>query len=270
MTSICPPVALTTMSDVASAVAVEICVDSVEGALAAQQGGAQRVELCDNLVEGGTTPSSGMIALARQQLTIGLHVIIRPRGGDFLYSALEFAVMQQDLLHAKTLGADGVVIGLLNCDGTVDSQRTAALIALARPLTVTFHRAFDMTRDTTAALETLIELGVDRVLTSGQEQSALTGLPRIADLVQQAGKRIIVMPGGGINEENVGTIIQQSGVCEVHLSARSTTESAMRYRNERVHMGLPDLSEFQRKITDVNRVRAVVAKVAPRHMKNQP
>lgn len=238
-------------------IAVEICVDSVEGALAAQAGGAQRVELCDNLVEGGTTPSSGTIALARQRLTIGLNVIIRPRGGDFHYSALEFAVMQHDLVQAKALGADGVVIGLLNRDGSVDRERSAELVALARPLAVTFHRAFDMTCDPATALETLIDLGIDRVLTSGQAQSAPAGLERIATLVQQAKDRIIVMPGGGINEGNVRQIVQQSGVREVHLSARSTVESEMSYRNEQVHMGLPELSEFQRKVTDVNRVRAV-------------
>lgn len=244
-------------------VAVEICVDSVEGALAAQQGGAQRVELCDNLVEGGTTPSSGMIALARQQLMIGLNVIIRPRGGDFCYSDLEFAVMQHDVTQAKALGADGVVIGLLHPDGTVDKERTAILIALARPLTVTFHRAFDMTANAGQALEDLIELGIERVLTSGHEQTAVDGLAQIAALVTQAGDRIIIMPGGGISEENAGMIVQQSGVREIHLSARSSVESRMTYRNERVYMGLPGLPEFQRKTTDVNRVHAVVTILKP-------
>ena len=141
-------------------ITLEICVDSVEGALAAEAGGAQRVELCDNLLEGGTTPSAGMIALTRQQIHIGLQVIIRPRGGDFCYSDLEFAVMQYDVNQAKQLGADGVVIGLLNPDGTVDKARTAALIDLARPLNVTFHRAFDMAVDPHQALEELIDLGV--------------------------------------------------------------------------------------------------------------
>ncbi|MCB0060498.1 MAG: copper homeostasis protein CutC [Caldilineaceae bacterium] len=237
---------------------VEICVDSVEGAMAAQVGGAQRVELCDNLVEGGTTPSSGMIALARQQITIGLNVIIRPRGGDFCYSELEFAVMQHDITQAKALGADGVVIGLLRPDGTIDTERTAILVALARPLPVTFHRAFDMTANADQALEDLIALGVDRVLTSGHEQTAVDGLEQIAALVKQANARIIVMPGGGITEENAALIVQQSGVREIHLSARSTVESRMTYRNDRVYMGLPGLPEFQRKTTDGNRVRAVV------------
>jgi len=241
-----------------SEIAVEICIDSVEGALAAAAGGAARVELCDNLVEGGTTPSSGMIALTRQQISIGLNVIIRPRGGDFCYSELEFAIMQHDVAQAKALGADGIVIGLLHPDGTIDRERSAILIALARPLSVTFHRAFDMTNDPQQALADLISLGVDRVLTSGQESSAMTGLEQIRTLTEEAGDRIIVMPGGGINEENVATIVQRSGVREVHLSARSTIESAMHFRNERVRMGRPELSEYQRKTTDEARVRAVV------------
>lgn len=242
--------------------AVEICIDSVEGAVAAQAGGAQRVELCADLAEGGTTPSSGMIATVRQQVALGLQVMIRPRGGDFFYSAAEFAVMEQDIAQAKALGADGIVLGLLNLDGTIDRARTTQLLALAKPLSVTFHRAFDMTPDAAMALETLISLGVDRVLTSGQEASAIAGIQRISALVQQAAGRIIVMPGGGIQEENVAEIVRQSGVNEVHLSASSITESPMRYRNQRVYMGLPGLAEYQRKTTDEARVRAVVSALA--------
>ncbi|MEZ4870157.1 MAG: copper homeostasis protein CutC [Caldilineaceae bacterium] len=238
---------------------VEICIDSVEGALAAQQGGAQRVELCDNLLEGGTTPSAGMIALTRQQITIDLNVMIRPRGGDFCYSDLEFAVMRHDIAQAKQLGANGVVIGLLNADGAIDTQRTAELIALARPLSVTFHRAFDMTADPQQALSALIDLGVDRVLTSGLESSALEGMDLLAMLVRQAGARMIVMAGGGINERNVAKIVQQSGVREVHLAARSTTESPMHYRNPHAFMGgALRPPEFTRPITDSRRVETVV------------
>lgn len=242
-------------------ITLEICIDSVEGALAAQAGGAQRVELCDNLLEGGTTPSGGMIALTRQQIQIGLNVIIRPRGGDFCYSDLEFAVMQYDVNQAKQLGADGVVIGLLNPDGTVDKTRTAALIDLARPLSVTFHRAFDMAVDPQQALEELIDLGVDRVLTSGQESSALEGLDLITTLVQQAGNRIIVMPGGGVNERNIHKIVQQSGVREIHLSARSSVESAMTYRRTHVFMGgALRPPEFSRQTTDSARIRGIRAR----------
>jgi copper homeostasis protein len=254
LTSSYQPAALT----MTSKIAVEICIDSIEGALAAEQGGAQRVELCANLVEGGTTPSSGMIALARQHLAIALNVIIRPRGGDFYYSDLEFAVMQHDVVQAKALGADGVVIGLLHPDGTIDQERSAILIALARPLSVTFHRAFDMTVDPRQALDDLIALGVDRVLTSGQANTALDGLELITALVKQAADRLIVMPGGGINEMNVQPIIERTGAREVHLSARHTVESAMTFRNEAVYMGLPEFSEFQRKTTDGARVRAIV------------
>ncbi len=237
----------------------EICVDSVEGAIAAQTGGAQRVELCDNLLEGGTTPSAGTIAVARQHLTIGLNVIIRPRGGDFCYSDVEFAVMQHDVAQAKQLGADGVVIGLLNPDGTVDKARTAKLIEIARPLSVTFHRAFDMTNDPYQALEDLISLGLNRVLTSGQEDSVLEGLDLITALVQQAGDRIIVMPGGGIHERNLKKIVTQSGVREVHMTARREIESRMTYRNPNPYMGgALRPPEFSRLETDAARVRGLI------------
>lgn len=240
---------------------LEICVDSVEGALAAQAGGAQRIELCDNLLEGGTTPSAGMIALSRQQIQIGLNVIIRPRGGDFCYSELEFEVMKYDIIQAKQLGADGVVIGLLNPDGTVDQARTAALIDLARPLSVTFHRAFDMAVDPVQALEDLISLGLDRVLTSGQESSALEGLDLITALVQQAGNRIIVMPGGGVNDRNIHKIVQQSGVREIHLSARSSVESAMHYRRSHVFMGgTLRPPEFSRQVADSEQIRSIISR----------
>ncbi len=241
-----------------SGITFEICVDSVEGALAAQTGGAQRVELCDNLLEGGTTPSSGAIALTRQHLQIGLQVIIRPRGGDFCYSEIEFAVMRYDVETAKQLGADGVVIGLLNPDGTVDKVRTAELIALARPLNVTFHRAFDMTCDPHQALEDLIELGVDRVLTTGQESTALEGLDLITALVQQAQERIIIMPGG-VKPRNLAQVVAQSGVRELHMSARSEVESPMTYRNLRPKMGgTLHPPEFTRLVTDVDRVKTLV------------
>ena len=185
----------------------EICVDSVAGVRAAKAAGADRVELCGDLLEGGTTPSHGMIRQARTIAGIGLQVIIRPRGGDFLFDEDEFAIMQADIDTARDEGADGVVIGLLTADGTVDAPRTRALMARSRPLSVTFHRAFDMTPDPFAALETLVGLGVDRVLTSGQEATVLEGLPLIAELVRRAGDRIIVMPGGGITARNTERIV---------------------------------------------------------------
>lgn len=239
---------------------VEICVDSVEGVVAADRGGADRVELCANLFEGGTTPSGGTIRLARQQAGLGLQVMIRPRGGDFLYSDLEFAVMREDIRMARELGADGVVFGLLTPDGKVDRDRTAALIEQARPLNVTFHRAFDVCRDPEAALETLVELGVDRVLTSGQEATCLEGLALLAALNRQAAGRITVLAGGGLTPRNVAHIVEATGVTEVHLSARTAVESGMTFRQSRVPMGgaLRPL-EFSWKTTDPDQVRAVCA-----------
>ncbi|HWW00973.1 MAG TPA: copper homeostasis protein CutC [Candidatus Acidoferrum sp.] len=238
---------------------IEICVDSAEGAFAAERGGADRVELCDNLLEGGTTPSAGTIKVARRGLKIGLQVIIRPRGGDFLYSGDEMEVMREDICCAKELGADGVVIGCLTAAGDIDLGRTAELIALARPLNVTFHRAFDMCREPLKGLEDLVALGVNRVLTSGQEATCLEGLELIATLQKQAAGRTIVMPGGGITPRNVQRIAAGTGVTEVHLSARSSVESGMTWRNSRVFMG-GTLSppEFNWKTTDENAVRSVV------------
>jgi copper homeostasis protein len=235
----------------------EICIDSVQGAVIAQEAGAARVELCDNLIEGGTTPSAGMIQTARAQVDIGLNVIIRPRGSDFCYSEVEFEVMKRDVELAGAWGADGVVIGVLTPEGCVDLERTGALIGLARPLSVTFHRAFDMVKNPHQSLEDLVTLGVDRVLTSGLENSALEGLDMIRDLVKQAENRITVMPGGGIHERNVLKIVQESGACEVHISARSQADSRMTFRNPRAYMGGEFRSpEFAWKATDGDRIRA--------------
>jgi len=238
---------------------IEICVDSAGGARAAERGGADRVELCDNLLEGGTTPSAGCIMVARRGLKIGLQVIIRPRGGDFLYDPQEFEVMLEDIRLAKELGADGVVFGCLTAAGDIDTARTGDLVSLARPMNVTFHRAFDMCRDPRKALEDLIVLGIDRVLTSGQEASCLEGLEMIAALQRQAASRIIVMPGGGLTPQNVLKIVQATGVNEVHLSARSSVESGMAHRNSRVYMGgALRPPEFAWKETDEGIVERVV------------
>jgi len=238
---------------------VEICADSATGAFAAERGGADRVELCDNLLEGGTTPSAGCIKVARKGLKIGLQVIIRPRGGDFLYNQDELNVMREDIRMAKDLGADGVVIGCLTAEGDIDVAQTRELIALARPLNVTFHRAFDMCRDPQRGLEELIALGVDRVLTSGQEASCLEGMETIAALQKQAAGRIIVMPGGGITPRNIEKIVASTGVTEVHLSARKSVESGMAYRNSRVFMGgTLRPPEFGWKTTDESAVGSVV------------
>jgi copper homeostasis protein len=237
----------------------EACVDSVEAAVAAQAGGAGRVELCAALLEGGLTPSDGNIRLAKQKLTIPVHVIIRPRGGDFLYSETEFEAMKLDVERCKALGVDGVVIGILNADGSVDEKRTIELIALARPMKVTFHRAFDMTRDPFEALETIIRLGAERILTSGQEDSAYEGLDLITELVKKAAGRIIIMPGAGITEKTIGKIVAQSGVREVHATAFVTQESAMRYRNVSCYMGgVLRPAEYTQQITSAEKVNALL------------
>jgi copper homeostasis protein len=241
---------------------LEACIDSVEAALAAQTGGADRVELCANLLEGGTTPSAGTIQLARQRIDIDLNVIIRPRGGDFCYSGSEFEVMKLDTALAKKLGANGVVIGILKEDGSVDAERTAILVEAARPMSVTFHRAFDMTRDPYEALEQIVELGIDRILTSGQEYSVLEGLDLITDLVRQAGNRVIIMPGGGITERNIKKIAAQSDAKEIHVAAWASVESRMEYHNSRCFMG-GELRppEFTLTVTDAGRMRAFVTAV---------
>lgn len=215
----------------------EVCVDSIDSALAAERGGADRVELCSDLIEGGLTPSYGVLTVARERLRIGVMVMVRPRGGDFCYSEAEFAAMLHDVRMAKESGANGVVFGVLTPDGDVDAERTGRLVAEARPLPVTFHRAFDMTRDPFAALDTLVGLGVDRLLTSGQEPSVLEGLELIARLVERAGGRIIVMPGGGITDRNVGRIRAALPVSEMHFAGGEPVEGRMRFRNPRVFMG---------------------------------
>jgi copper homeostasis protein len=238
---------------------VEICVDSTTGAFAAERGGADRVELCDNLLEGGTTPSAGCIKIARRGLKIGLQVIIRPRGGDFLYSREELEVMREDIRVAKDLGADGLVLGCLTAEGDIDRALTEELIQLSRPLNVTFHRAFDMCRVPHRALEDLVSLGADRILTSGQEASCLQGQDLIAALHKQAAGRIVVMPGGGLTPHNIQKFVASTGVTEVHLSARHSVESGMNYRNGRVFMGgTLRPPEFSWKTTDEAGVRSVV------------
>lgn len=239
-------------------VRVEVCVDSVPSAVAAQEGGAHRVELCDNLLEGGTTPSAGAVEVARRRLAIGLQVIVRPRGGDFCYSDLDYDVMRRDVALAKDLGADGVVIGILTDEGRVDLERTRGLVELARPLSVTFHRAFDMTRDAREALEDLAGLGIDRVLTTGQEDSIWDGLDLVAELVKRAGDRIVVMPGG-CHDRNVRAVVARTGAREVHVVGARTVESRMRHRNLRCFMGgVLRPSEYSRDETDPRRIRAIV------------
>ncbi len=241
----------------------EVCVDSVAGVRAAKAAGADRVELCGDLLEGGTTPSRGMMRQARTIAGIRLNVMIRPRGGDFLFDDDEFAIMQADIDTAKAEGADGVVIGLLTADGTVDGERTRDLIARARPLSVTFHRAFDMTPDPFQALKTLVELDVERVLTSGQEATVLEGLPLVAKLVDQGAQRIIVMPGGGITVRNVERIVAAAKPQEIHFAALEPAASGMQFRRHHVFMG-GELRppEYDRLVTSGTSIRSLMAKAS--------
>jgi copper homeostasis protein len=238
---------------------IEVCANSIASALAAQEGGALRVELCDNIPEGGTTPSYGCIAETRRLLNIKLHVLIRPRGGDFCYTDEEFVVMKKDILMAKDLGADGVVFGLLKPDGTVDRDRSAALLNLAGPLSATFHRAFDMTRDPFEALDAIMDMGFDRLLTSGQKPKATDGAALIAGLIRHAAGRIVIMPGSGIDETNIKAMKDMTGAWEFHVSARRKVESPMTFRRENLSMGgVTAAHEFSRMNTDAERVRRLV------------
>jgi copper homeostasis protein len=243
-------------------VILEVCVDSIESAIAVDSGGADRIELCSSLLEGGLTPSPGVISTVLSKVSLGVFVMIRPRGGDFCYSADEFKAMEQDVRAAKQLGADGVVFGILTEDGRVDAARTHRLVEIARPLKVTFHRAFDMSRDLGESLEDLIRLGVDRVLTSGGEQNVELGQSRIANLQRRAKDRIILMAGAGITEDNVRQIISVTGVREIHASLRSSVPGPMRYRNEKVSMGALNGPEYERLVATEERVRSLLAVVS--------
>ena len=238
---------------------IEVVCYSAESAIAAQRGGADRVELCAGLTEGGTTPSSGTIEAARKQLTIGLFVMIRPRGGDFLYSDREFEIMKRDVEHCKRTRIDGVVLGMLDADGRVDKPRCREIVRLAAPLHATFHRAFDMARDPMEALEDIIDCGFGRILTSGQERTAREGASLIARLIENAAGRIVVMPGCGIHEDNLRDILERTGAAEFHISALKVTESSMRYRNPKVGIGsAKTASEYELLLTDENLVRDMV------------
>ena len=241
---------------------VEVCVDSLDSAIAAERGGANRVELCGSLVEGGVTPSAGLIATARQRISIGLHVMIRPRAGDFCYSADEFEVMRRDVLMAKQLGAEGVVFGILDADANVDTQRTRALVDLARPLKVTYHRAFDMSADLFRSLQQVTETGADRILTSGGAKTALEGAATLRRLVEQAGKRAVIMACGGINDENAQATVEKTAVREIHVALRTVAASPMRYRNENISMGSIEGNEYQRYIVLEEKVSRLIRAVS--------
>jgi copper homeostasis protein len=241
----------------------EACVDSVESSLNAQQGGADRIELCADLLEGGITPSYAMLKLVMEKLSIPVNVLVRPRGGDFLYTNNEFEVMKKDIEFCKQIGVNGVVIGILNDDGTVDKIRTHELIEAARPMSVTFHRAFDMTRDPLEALDRLIELGVERLLTSGQEADVYKGIPTLKRMVEHAGNRIVIMPGGGVTETNIKEVVEKTGVKEIHASARERIKSKMKYVNPKTSMSdSKNMEVYDLMITSAERIRAMINEVS--------
>ena len=227
-------------------VLIEVCVDSVASAMSAERGGAQRVELCSDLLEGGVTPSAGLLEVVRSKVSIGVHVIIRPRAGDFYYSGEEFEIMCRDIERAQRAGAEGVVLGILDLGGRVDIDRTRQLIGLARPMSVTFHRAFDMSADLQQSLEDVLPAGANRILTSGGEQSCMQGIDSIAQLTKASRGRITIMAGGGITPENAAQIVERTGVTEIHVGLASTVASPMRYRNPRVSLGKAPGREYDR------------------------
>ncbi len=239
---------------------VEICANSVASCLQAQKGGAHRVELCAGIPEGGTTPSYGEIAIARKLLNIELNIIIRPRGGDFLYSDVEHQTMVHDIKIAKKLGVDGIVIGCLNADGTIDMVRNRELIDAAQGMSVTFHRAFDMCKDPFESLEQIVALGCDRLLTSGQQPTAIEGISLLSKLVAKANERIIIMPGSGVNENNIATIAKETKAREFHFSAREPINSKMEYRNPNLKMGgtVVSIDEYVQNITDSEKVQRTI------------
>ena len=241
---------------------VEACVDAIDSALEAARGGAGRLELCGELLQGGVTPSAGLIGAVWERVEIPVFVLIRPRTGDFLYSADERDVMLRDIALAKSLDAEGVVVGALTRDGDIDIGTVHELVEAAGAMEVTFHRAFDFVRDQEVALEALIELGVDRVLTSGGAANALDGAPQLRRLVDQAGTRIKVLAGGSITSENVAEIVRVSGVHEVHVRAAARVESDMSHRPPRVSLArAAPPSDYERVVTRADQVERIVSVV---------
>lgn len=241
---------------------VEVCANGVESCLAAQQGGADRVELCAGIPEGGTTPSYGEIKVARRVLTATrLHVIIRPRGGDFLYSDLEVERMAADIAVCRDLGVDGVVFGCLTADGTIDVEKNRYLMECSQGMSVTMHRAFDRAADPEQALEQIIALGFNRILTSGQQPKAIQGVDLLARLNRQAAGRIILMAGSGVTEQNIKEIRDVTGLNEFHFSGRESVPSAMQYVNPNLYMGRPGANEASLDYTTSRRVAVTIAQL---------
>jgi copper homeostasis protein len=239
---------------------LEVCVDSVCNAVTAQSAGAQRIEFCANLSEGGTTPSPAQIEHARKRLQIKLYVIIRPRGGDFLYNETEFEIMKSDVHFCGKTGCDGVVVGMLHPDGRIDQERNGELVGIASQyaMGVTFHRAFDRCANLFEAMENIIELGCERILTSGGYTTAVEGAEIIRMLIEKAGEQIVIMPGSGITPENAGELIQKTGAKEIHGTFRSRFPSPMQYRNEKLNR---QDEEYELLLTDAEKIKRIVKQI---------
>ncbi|CAN5699326.1 copper homeostasis protein CutC [soil metagenome] len=238
--------------------ALEIATFSVTGALTAQAAGADRIEFCENPEEGGTTPSYGALKHIRKKVTIPVFPIIRPRGGDFLYTADEFEMMQEDVLLCRNLGFEGVVLGLLLKDGYVDKERTSHLVELAYPMEVTFHRAFDRCKNPLESLGTIIDCGCQRILTSGQFPSALDGANLIKQLVDKADNRIIIMPGSGVTSKNLEILLNKTGASEFHASARIPIKTLMDFEVDRMNESLSYMGVNE---TEVKALKVILSKL---------
>jgi copper homeostasis protein len=238
---------------------LEICCYSVDSAIKAEKSGAGRIELCDNYSEGGTTPSYGAIQQTIKKLDIPVNVIVRPRGGDFLYSNIEYDIIKEDVLQIKNLHANGIVIGFLKSDGEIDIDRTKEIVNLANPMEVTFHRAFDMCKDPLLALEQLKEIGIKRILTSGCKNTAIEGIDPLVELRKLADNKIIIMPGSGVNEYNLEELMSKTGAVEFHSSAKMFEPSQMKYYNNNISMGGVDgVNEFSKVSVDANSIKAMI------------
>ena len=235
---------------------LECCVGSVESAIAAARGGADRLELCANLVIGATTPGRYLYEAVRAYTNIPIHVLIRPRFGDFLYSPYEFEQMKREVREYRLAGADGIVIGCLEPQGNLDVKRMKELIGEAGRMHVTLHRAFDMCEDPITTLEAAKEIGVHTILTSGQREVALKGKNLLNQLCLYADGKVEIMAGSGINAAAIGELLEATRVTTFHMSGKKIVESGMEYRKKGVHMGLPGLSEYERWETDEEEVRA--------------
>lgn len=234
---------------------LEVCADSVESVLAGERGGATRIELCGNLVIGGTTPSPKMFEEIRKHSHIPIHILIRPRFGDFCYTPYEYSVIKEEVRMFRELGAEGVVIGILKADGSLNLEAMYGLMEETQGMSVTLHRAFDMTADPFRAMEQAISLGMDTILTSGQKNVCTEGIPLLKALKEESRGRICIQAGGGVSAGVIHRVYQAAGVMAYHLSGKAVLDSAMVYRKEEVNMGLPSLSEYTIYRTDEEIIR---------------